>query len=70
MSEFNPPTTVPVSRVKWRLRVTVTGLVSRAVGRWDRRRAAVVLHRLDDSQLEDIGISRNEISRVAARLVP
>lgn len=68
MSEFIPPTTVPVSRVKWRLRVT--GLVSRAVGRWHRRRAAVVLHRLDDSQLEDIGISRNEISRVAARLVP
>ncbi|TPL71359.1 DUF1127 domain-containing protein [Mesorhizobium sp. B2-3-15] len=32
--------------------------------------AAAVLHRLEDRQLEDIGISRNEIPHVVAGLVP
>ena len=69
MSEFNQPTTVPASRLKAGFRWTVAGLVSRAVRRWHRRKAAAVLHRLDDSQLEDIGISRNDIPRVVASLV-
>ncbi|WP_082520437.1 DUF1127 domain-containing protein [Rhizobium sp. Root482] len=69
MSEFNPSTTVPASRLALGIRTTLAGLVLRAVGRWQYRRAAAALHQLDDRQLEDIGISRNEITRVAARLV-
>ncbi|MBP0438006.1 DUF1127 domain-containing protein [Tianweitania sediminis] len=38
--------------------------------RWHRGQAAAALHRLDDRQLEDIGISRNDIPHVVAGLVP
>ncbi|WP_374940440.1 DUF1127 domain-containing protein [Mesorhizobium sp. INR15] len=35
-----------------------------------RSQAAAALHRLDDRQLEDIGISRNDIPHVVAGLAP
>lgn len=69
MSEFNQSATDPASRLTPGIRATVAGLVSRAVERWHRRRAAATLDRLDDRLLEDIGISRNDIPFVAAGLV-
>ncbi|MBX3532476.1 MAG: DUF1127 domain-containing protein [Rhizobiaceae bacterium] len=45
-------------------RITVAQLVLRAVRRWQRSRAINELSLLDDRQLEDIGVSRNDIPRV------
>ena len=45
-------------------RVTVAQLFLRAVRRWQRSRAINELGRLNDGQLKDIGISRNDIPRV------
>lgn len=45
-------------------RITVAQLFLRAVRRWQRNRAFNELSRLDDRQLEDIGIPRNDIPRV------
>lgn len=70
MSEFNRSVTHPVSGPRSGFRATVAGLVSRVLKRWHRAQAAAALHRLDDRQLEDIGISRNDIPRVVAGLVP
>ena len=70
MSELNQTTTLPVSSPRPGFGATVAGLFSRAVKRWHRSQAAAALHRLDDRQLEDIGISRNDIPRVVAGLVP
>ena len=70
MSELNQTTTLPASGSRPGFRATVAGLFSRAVKRWHRSQAAVALHRLDDRQLEDIGISRNDIPHVVAGLVP
>lgn len=50
-------------------RVTVAQLFVRAVRRWQTNRAINELSRLDDRQLEDIGISRNDIPKVVAGLV-
>lgn len=69
MSELNQSTTLPASGLRPGIGATVAGLVSRAVERWHRNQAAAALHRLDDRQLEDIGISRNDIPRVVAGLV-
>lgn len=63
----NQSETLPASGI---IRATVAGLISRAVERWHRRQAAATLHRLDDWQLEDIGISRNDIPHVVGMLVP
>ena len=49
-------------------RVTVSQLFLRAVRRWQSNRAMDELSRLDDRQLGDIGISRNDIPRVVAGL--
>jgi len=49
-------------------RVGVAQLLRRAIRRWQTNRAINALSRLDDSLLEDIGISRNDIPRVAAGL--
>ena len=49
-------------------RVTVAGLLLRALQRRQRRRAAAALHNLDDRLLEDIGITRNDIPRIVERL--
>ena len=49
-------------------RVMVAGLLSRALQRRQRRRAAAALHNLDDRLLEDIGITRNDIPRIVERL--
>ncbi len=49
-------------------RVTVAQLFLRAVRRWQSNRAINELSRLDDKQLEDIGITRNDIRRVVAGL--
>ena len=46
-------------------RVTVVQLLFRALQRWQRNRAMANLQGLSDGQLEDIGISRNDIPRVA-----
>ena len=50
-------------------RNTVARLVLRAIRRWQRNRAITELSRLDDRQLEDIGIARNEIPRVEEGLI-
>ena len=70
MSEFKQSETLPASGLTTGFRAAVAGVVSRATERWLRGRAAATLHRLDDSQLEDIGISRNDISLVVADLIP
>ena len=70
MSEFKRSGTHPASSRRAGFRATVTDLISRAAQRWHRGQAAAALHRLDDRQLEDIGISRNDIPRVVAGLVP
>jgi len=70
MSEFKQSVSLPASGLRPGFRATVAGLVSRAVERWHRNQAAAALHRLDDRQLEDIGISRNDIPHVVAGLVP
>ena len=49
-------------------RITVAQLFLRAVRRWQRNRAFNELSRLDNRQLEDIGISRNDIPRVVEGL--
>ena len=49
-------------------RVTVAQLFLRAVRRWQRSRAINELGRLNNSQLQDIGISRNDIPRVVEGL--
>ena len=51
-----------------RPRVTVAQLFLRAVRRWQMKRAVRELNRLDDRQLEDIGIARNDIPRLVAGL--
>lgn len=70
MSVIEHPSTtahrIPASRTP---RVTVAQLFLRAVRRWQSNRAVNELSRLDDRQLEDIGISRNDIPRVVAGLV-
>ena len=45
-------------------RTTVAQLFLRAILRWQRNRAMNHLSLLDDRQLDDIGISRNDIPRV------
>lgn len=70
MSEFNQSVSHPASGLRPGLRGTMAGLFTRALKRWHRAQAAAALHRLDDRQLEDIGISRNDIPRVVAGLVP
>lgn len=49
-------------------RITVAQLFLRAVRHWQRNRAISELSRLDNRQLEDIGISRNDIPRVVEGL--
>jgi uncharacterized protein YjiS (DUF1127 family) len=51
-----------------RPRVGITQLLRRAIRRWQTNRAMNELSRLHDRQLEDIGISRNDIPRVVAGL--
>ena len=51
-------------------RVTVARLLLRAVERWQRSRAVAALQGLNDRQLEDAGIARNDIPRVAMQLFP
>ncbi|MBX3576254.1 MAG: DUF1127 domain-containing protein [Rhizobiaceae bacterium] len=70
MSQFKRSGTHPASNRRAGLRATFADLISRATQRWHRGQAAAALHRLDDRQLEDIGISRNDIPRVVAGLVP
>lgn len=49
-------------------RVTVAQLFLRAVQRWQRNRTIAALRRMDDRQLEDIGVARNDIPRVVEGL--
>ncbi|MBS3652342.1 DUF1127 domain-containing protein [Pseudaminobacter sp. 19-2017] len=42
---------------------TLAQFLARAFQRWQQRKAIAHLEALDDRQLEDIGISRNDISR-------
>ena len=49
-------------------RITVAQLFLRAIQRWQRNRAINELSLLDDRQLDDIGISRNDIPRVVEGL--
>jgi uncharacterized protein YjiS (DUF1127 family) len=72
MTHLNRSGTHPASGLRpgTGIGATVAGLVSRAMKRWHRGRAAAALYRLDDRQLEDIGIARNDIPHVVAGLVP
>jgi uncharacterized protein YjiS (DUF1127 family) len=70
MSELRKSGNPRASDLRPGLRATVAGLVSRALKRWHRAQAAAALHRLDDRQLEDIGVTRNDIARIVAGLVP
>jgi uncharacterized protein YjiS (DUF1127 family) len=70
MSEFKQSGTRPTSGLRSGFRATLAGFVPRAMERWHRSQAAAALHRLDDRQLEDIGISRNDIPPVVAGLFP
>ena len=47
---------------------TVARLLVRGFQRWQRHRAMAQLRGLDDWQLDDIGISRNDIPRVVEGL--
>lgn len=58
---------VPASERK--PRITVAQLFLRAVRRWQRSRAINELSRLDNRQLADIGITRNDIPRVVEGLI-
>lgn len=49
-------------------RLTIAGLLLRALQRRQRRLAAAALHDLDDRLLEDIGITRNDIPRIVEQL--
>lgn len=70
MFEINRSVTHSASGLRPGFRATVAGLVSHVMERWHRGQAVAALRRLDDRQLEDIGVSRNDISRVVAGLVP
>lgn len=70
MSDIKQSRTSHASSPRPSFRATLAGLISRALVRWHRGQAAAALHRLDDRQLEDIGISRNDIPRIAAGLIP
>lgn len=63
-----PLSTVRRDTTRRKPRVTVAQLFLRAVQRWQRNRAVNELSRLDDRQLKDIGISRNDIPRVVEGL--
>lgn len=64
----HPSSTVRLTPVRRTPRVTVAQLFLRAVQRWQRSRAIAALQRLNDRQLEDIGITRNDIPRVVEGL--
>lgn len=64
----HPSNTIRRTATRHTPRVTVAQLFLRAMQRWRRSRAIAALHRLDDRQLEDIGITRNDIPRVAEGL--
>ncbi|MDW9973043.1 DUF1127 domain-containing protein [Sinorhizobium meliloti] len=49
-------------------RMTVAGILRRAVQRWQRSRAVAALQQLDDRLLEDIGVTRNDIPRIVEGL--
>ncbi len=64
----HPSSAIRSERAERKLRVTVAQFFLRGVRRWQRSRAINALGRLNDSQLEDIGVSRNDIPRVVAGL--
>ena len=51
-----------------RRRSTFVQFLRRGIRRWQRRRAITELSRLDDMQLEDIGLSRNDIPHAVDRI--
>ncbi len=56
----------PSRRKPW---MAVALLFRRAFQRWQRSRAIAALARLNDWQLEDIGVARNDIPRVVEGLL-
>jgi uncharacterized protein YjiS (DUF1127 family) len=64
MSAYEHSSRAAPQRTGHRPRVTVGQFLLRAMQRWQRGRATAELHRLDDRQLDDIGITRNDIPRV------
>lgn len=64
----HPLSTVRRQPARRKPRVTVAQLFLRAVQRWQRNRAINELRRLNDCQLEDIGIVRDDIPRVVEGL--
>lgn len=69
MSAFENTSPSTMTDKAWRTpRITVAQLFLRAIRRWQRSRAINELSLLDDRQLNDIGISRNDIPRVVKGL--
>ncbi len=69
MSAFENTSASTRSNEAWRApRMTVAQLFLRAIQRWQRKRAITELSLLDDRQLEDIGVARNDIPRVVEGL--
>ncbi len=58
------PASKPTHHSQKRPRLTFARLFLRAARRWQRNRAFNALSQLSDRQLEDIGVSRNDIPRV------
>jgi uncharacterized protein YjiS (DUF1127 family) len=48
--------------------VALSSFFAQGFRRWQKRRAIMTLQQLSDRQLEDIGVARNEIPRVAEGL--
>ena len=68
LEEYRNANANPARRAEPRVRTSVGALLLRAIHRWQRSRAMAELSRLDDRQLEDIGLTRNDIPRAVRGL--
>ena len=66
MSKINQSSVISASRFLPAIRARLTNLTSRVVERWRHSQTIATLSRLDARQLEDIGMSRNDILHVSA----
>lgn len=66
MSKNNQSSALSAWRLLPTVRAGLTGLFPGVVERWRHRQTTATLSRLDRRQLEDIGMSRNDILRISA----